>query len=31
MNHTEFDFTDDLAKPIFDFLLENGIEVDLDD
>lgn len=31
MNHTEFDFTEDLSIPIYNFLYENGIDLDLED
>lgn len=31
MTHTEFDFYDDLTNPLFSFLLENGIDLDIDD
>ncbi|KRX08467.1 hypothetical protein PPERSA_12948 [Pseudocohnilembus persalinus] len=31
MTHTEFDFTDDLVIPIYNFLYENGIDLDLED
>eukprot|EP00335_Anophryoides_haemophila_P000776 CAMPEP_0205849794 /NCGR_PEP_ID=MMETSP1019-20131125/32212_1 /ASSEMBLY_ACC=CAM_ASM_000403 /TAXON_ID=46462 /ORGANISM="Anophryoides haemophila, Strain AH6" /LENGTH=43 /DNA_ID= /DNA_START= /DNA_END= /DNA_ORIENTATION= len=29
MNHTEFDFTEDLAIPVYNFLNGNGIDIDL--
>lgn len=29
MSHTEFDFTDDLALPVFNFLSDNEIDLDV--
>lgn len=29
MSHTEFDFTDDLALPVFNFLSDNDIDLDI--
>ena len=29
MNHTEFDFYDDLTFPLYSFLLDNDVNLDL--
>lgn len=31
MNHTEFDFYDDLTVPLYNFLQENDINIDYED